>query len=254
LLPASCDKGGRLSIISFHLQITLRAKRYLKIRVLLLQITPKRSHTVDPNSEIYCSKPSTRLLVKILLILLKNLLMSIAILSLPVTNFSLDHPFRGMTDQVAATPSQRREESNATSSVLPLREPSKEDLELAHQLVGHSKGLRDNHSTQHERDTEPPSSKPPMHVLEVARSTSPDHSQREGSQSYAPSIPSSDAVPSGQVCRYLLTIPLTMILLTYIVIVEPVEPLFGGDHHRELQFVMLVVFIKKHEMPLDLLI
>jgi hypothetical protein len=118
-----------------------------------------------------------------------------------------------MTDTRPA-PSQRHWEEFPARTTVPSQEPSKEDLELAQHLLGHSRGGKDyshKQDYQTERDsvslvqerpspnsTMSPSAEQVRH--DTLRSNSSERGQTE-SKPYAPGPPRSDSVPSGQVCR-----------------------------------------------------
>ena len=140
--------------------------------------------------------------------------MSCTLRTLPVTDFMSDHPFGGMTGMNSLSPHLRREEPFPIQSVLRSKDPSKEDIELAQHLLGHSKGIRNSALQREERqatdspspasERQSPATAPSgQHMGQTAtRSTLRERSQREQSQSYAPMMsPHSDAIPSGQVCR-----------------------------------------------------
>jgi hypothetical protein len=126
---------------------------------------------------------------------------------LPVTDFLSDHPHYEMSDNESRSPHRRIE-------TFPIRSnTSKEDLELAHQLVGHAQGLRnpptqesqtlgDSPSTQYESETSIARTPPSDRMGQpFPRSPSVDQGQVENVDTYAPPIPQSDSIPSGQVCR-----------------------------------------------------
>ena len=127
----------------------------------------------------------------------------------PVTDFLSDHPFRAMNE--SSSLQRRREETFPVLSALLSKEPSKEDLELAQHLVGHSQGLRDTQPNQSEQNMDSPipsqelrgPESSPLTGQEASRSASVEREQRESSQSYAPVVSQSESVPSGQVCRYV---------------------------------------------------
>jgi hypothetical protein len=126
----------------------------------------------------------------------------------PVTGFLSDHPFSGMSAGETSSPQRRREETFTVRSALPSKEPSREDLELAQHLLGHSQGIRDYQPNQSEKNMDSPSPQEfqgPQSSSSVGqeapRSASVEREQRESSPSYAPVLPQSESVPSGQVCR-----------------------------------------------------
>lgn len=132
----------------------------------------------------------------------------------PVADFVSKHPFGCMAGSDPSLPQRRRDEAFPVRSALPSREPSKEDLELAQHLVGHSQGIRDNQQTQSQRNMDGPSPLKDFHGPEssssterqtyqgVRRSASVEREHRESPQPYVPAVPQSESVPSGQVCRY----------------------------------------------------
>jgi hypothetical protein len=140
----------------------------------------------------------------------QDCLMCCALRQFPVTDFMSDHPFRAMCDRGSASPHQRREDTFPLRTTLPSREPSKEDIELAQRLIGHSQAARNNEQTA--KDSPSPTyelqsqgSKSPssdrMHQF-TRRSLSVERSQRETSQSYlSATSPPPHTVPSGQICR-----------------------------------------------------
>lgn len=117
-----------------------------------------------------------------------------------------DHPFRGMSNKGPSSPKRHREENIPVRSALPSK-PTKEDIELAQQLIGHAKGDRgepqdfnQQKSTSH---LSSPSNSPTPEA--PSPSSSLERNQREeslASTSYPPvnSI-QSDPIPVGQVCR-----------------------------------------------------
>src|SRR4051794_7599010 len=67
---------------------------------------------------------------------------------IPGTGFMSDHPisnhpFAEMSDRDALSSQQRREDTFPLRTALPARERSREEIELAQQLLGHSQGHRD---------------------------------------------------------------------------------------------------------------
>jgi len=120
-----------------------------------------------------------------------------------VTDYMSGHHHQ---DSMNDTPTSRTEES------FPVR--SKQDIELAQHLVGHSRGVQNSSESRDEqRSKQSPS---PAYEQEIAdsrltptsehrhltpRSLSQDRSQRENSQCDAPIISQSDNIPSGQACR-----------------------------------------------------
>lgn len=151
---------------------------------------------------VYCSKQSN------------ELSMCCVVRHLPGTDFMSDHPmsdhpFSNMSDRELKSPSpqQRREETYPVRTALPSKEPSREEIELAQQLLGHAQGARNHPPSQHSGDSPSPrydqrlsSTSPSTDRIrhQTPGSTSGDSSQRE--QSYAP-IAQSDTTQSGQVCR-----------------------------------------------------
>lgn len=133
----------------------------------------------------------------------------------PVAGSMSDRIFNDMAERRPTSPQRRWETFPARNTTLPSREPSKEDIELAQHLLGHSQGARSYKRTQDAvpaRDSRSPTHEGPSPTL--TRSPSAEHAhlgrpgsspaesrQREDSQSYAPLPSNSDAVPSGQVCR-----------------------------------------------------
>lgn len=123
----------------------------------------------------------------------------------PVTDFWSDHPFKIMNEH--SSPHRRREETFPVRSAL----PSREDMELARQLVGHSHGKKDSQPTPNEQKIDSPSPsqefrrpEPTLSTTQEApRPASLDREEREKSQSYSPVVSQSGPVPSGQVCRYV---------------------------------------------------
>lgn len=138
--------------------------------------------------------------------------MCCALRQFPVTDFMSDHPFGGMNDRGPPSP-PRREELFARTT-LP-RERTKEDIETAQHLLGHSQAARNNNQIRDERKvTESPSPTYELqsHSLTVSptteqvrqstpRSTSLERRQSEISQSYSPITSQSETAPTGQVCR-----------------------------------------------------
>jgi hypothetical protein len=134
-----------------------------------------------------------------------------------VSDFKSDHSPHTMSNKNSATP-QRRKDTFPVRTVLPSREPSKEDLELAQHLIGHAQGIRGDPIAQDGEssrstpspacDASTPGSASPsvQRLREIAsRSSSLERSQQDPTQSHqrAQSI-QSDAVPAGQVCRSVL--------------------------------------------------
>ncbi|KAG4419025.1 hypothetical protein IFR04_007801 [Cadophora malorum] len=113
-----------------------------------------------------------------------------------------NHPFGNMNDRDSSQ--QRKEETFPLRTALPARERSREEIELAQQLLGHSQGGRDvsGDSPSPRYDAQrPPSTSPSVDRLRQATpgSTTDEAGQRE--QSFAPmSSSQSDTGPSGQVC------------------------------------------------------
>jgi GATA-binding protein, other eukaryote len=128
----------------------------------------------------------------------------------PVTDFMSDHPFNTMCDRRSSSPHHRREDTFPLRTTLPSREPSREDIELARRLLGHSQAARNSEQTAKDSpsptyELQSPGSKSPaserMHQF-TPRSLSVERSQRESSQAYSSATsPPPHSVPSGQVCR-----------------------------------------------------
>jgi len=121
-----------------------------------------------------------------------------ALRRLPVTDFTSDHHLDTMPEGGSISPQLRREDP---FSMRPT--PSKEELELAQHLVGHSQGQRNGLQRQNDIPNNSPS---PYDYGSPGMTPGSDRmSQRspgESVDSYAPVIPQSDNIPSGQVCRY----------------------------------------------------
>jgi GATA-binding protein len=127
-----------------------------------------------------------------------------------VTDFKSDHPFSAMCDRRSSSPHHRREDTFPLRTTLPSREPSKEDIELAQHLLGHSQAARNSGQTAKDSpsptyELQSPGSKSPaserMHQF-TPRSLSMERGQRESSQAYlSATTPPPNAIPSGQVCR-----------------------------------------------------
>jgi hypothetical protein len=155
-----------------------------------------------------------------------SLSMCCAYSTYPVTDLGSGYSSHTMSNKLSLTP-QRRKEIFPVRTVLPSREPSKEDLELAQHLIGHAQGIRGDPILQDGQssrstpspayNTSTPGSTSPsaQRLREIAsRSSSLERSQhdqahsqqREQSYPRAQSIQSvqSDAVPAGQVCRLVL--------------------------------------------------
>lgn len=124
------------------------------------------------------------------------------------TDFMSDHHHQGTQGDMATIGREER---------FPVR--SKQDIELAQHLVGHSLGMQDGSEIRDEQRTR--HSPSPAYEQGIAnsrltpssdsrhltpRSSSQDRSQRENSQFDAPIISQSDSIPSGQACRYVLLI------------------------------------------------
>ncbi|CZR64976.1 related to GATA factor SREP [Phialocephala subalpina] len=131
-----------------------------------------------------------------------------ALRRLPVTDFMSDHSFGSMSDRGSSSPQRRREEIFPLRTALPSREPSREDVELAQQIIARAQAAssRDaSRNDQSSRDSTSPSSEHQRPVstsptLDRARQITP-RSEGEQSQSYAPVTSQLDAaIPSGQVC------------------------------------------------------
>ena len=138
--------------------------------------------------------------------------MSCALGNYPMTGFPSDHLFSDMSNRRSPSPQRRREETFLVRSVLPSREPSKEDIELAQHLIGHAQGTiqrvengqsATNSPSPNYEANSPESSSPSVERLSqiTPRSNSVERQERELSQSYPPVSSQSDSVPSGQVCR-----------------------------------------------------
>lgn len=154
-----------------------------------------------------------------------------------------NHPFGNMSDRDSSQ--QRREETFPLRTALPARERSREEIELAQQLLGHSQGGRDvsGDSPSPRYDAQrPPSTSPSVDRLRQATPGSATEEVGLREQSFAPMSSQSDTGPSGQVCRYVVLARVTGHQLTVTVIVEQVEHRSGDDLHRELLFATLVVF------------
>jgi GATA-binding protein, other eukaryote len=136
--------------------------------------------------------------------------MSSALGDHPVTGFMSDYRFNAMNDRRPTSP-QRRWETFPARTTLPSREPSKEDIELAEQLLGHSQGARNYKHKQSDGVSDSTSQRHECLSPSLTMSPSADQvqpgsisiecRQRENSQPYGPESSQSDAVPSGQVCR-----------------------------------------------------
>lgn len=124
---------------------------------------------------------------------------------LPVTDFTSDHTFANMSKDTS---------HHARVEAIPIRPtPSREDFELAHQLVGHSQGLRNGQQMQneiggspspsYERENSEANKTPPSeHMRQPSpRASSLERSQGDNLDAFAPVIPQTDNIPSGQVCR-----------------------------------------------------
>jgi hypothetical protein len=113
---------------------------------------------------------------------------------------------------IASAPSRHEEQPAHTS--LPTRTLSKEDIELAEQLVDHSQGLRENrdriangrHENDHSYEIQPTNGS--NHTQDsynrqqqpTPTPTAADRKQQEGS--YSPqAIINPDNIPNGQICR-----------------------------------------------------
>jgi len=124
----------------------------------------------------------------------------------PVTGLLSDHPFHVMNTGDESASQRRRQETVAVRSAMSSREPSREDLELAKQLVGQSQGRRSppSHRSESNMDSPSPREFQGSESLSSAgqEASNAEQYEREGSQSYAPPLPASENVPSGQVCRY----------------------------------------------------
>ena len=119
-----------------------------------------------------------------------------------------------MTD-TRPPPSQRHWGTFSARTAAHTQEPSKEDVELAQHLLGHSQEARDySHKQDHQttRDSGPPAQERPSSrstmspsgeqvQLVTPRSHSSDRGQAEDSKSYAPGSSHPDSILSGQVCR-----------------------------------------------------
>ena len=136
----------------------------------------------------------------------------------PVTDFMSDHPFSIMTDRGSSSPHLRREEALTLRTALPDREPSKEEIELAQRILSHAQAIGNNQ----QRQTEQTASDSPSPAYELQsrgsrspsterhqftpRSASEDRGQRELSQPFSSATsPPPNSIPSGQVCRFVLT-------------------------------------------------
>lgn len=133
-----------------------------------------------------------------------------------------DHPYGGMSDRRSSSPQRRREETFPVRTVLPSREPSREDIELAQQLLGHSQAAtgRESRNEQPTKDSPSPSyehqrlgSTSPT-VDRVRQITPRSEAEQSHPQSYAPVPSQADSIPSGQVCRYVLVFVSKKVLLS----------------------------------------
>jgi GATA-binding protein len=140
--------------------------------------------------------------------------MCCALRQYPVTDFMSDHPFSIMSER-GSSPHLRREDAFPLRTTLPNREPSKENIELAQHLLGHSKVAIDSQQKQNEESAK--DSPSPTYELQSRGSKSPstermqrftprslsvERSQRETSQAYSSvTSPPPESIPSGQVCR-----------------------------------------------------
>jgi hypothetical protein len=135
---------------------------------------------------------------------------------LPVTDFRSDHPFRANNEM---PPSQhRRADAFPVRSAPSSTALSRDDLELARHLASHAPAAAGSPSVRSKQpfETSPPSPDrrqvgpgPPA----PPQRASVDREERERSQSYSPVAPQSGAVSSGQVCRYVLPIPSTGVVV-----------------------------------------
>ncbi|KAF4635673.1 hypothetical protein G7Y89_g2438 [Cudoniella acicularis] len=121
-----------------------------------------------------------------------------------------------MSNRRSPSPQRRREETFPVRSALPSRNPSKEAVEIAQHLIGHSQGAQNVSQAQSEKsartspspsyDAQTPESlsQSAERLHQVApRSSSLDRLQQEQSRAYATNATDatqSDPVPSGQVC------------------------------------------------------
>jgi hypothetical protein len=121
----------------------------------------------------------------------------------PVTDFRSDHPFTNMAEGTEA--------SSSSSTSIParpgmlLKEPSKEDLEVAQSLYEHSQAARTNLTPmpQYVRASQSPRAEgnSPRSVSSVPEPNL-EAGGSDGEQSViARSVAGSDTTPSGQVCR-----------------------------------------------------
>ncbi|KAL2066480.1 hypothetical protein VTL71DRAFT_2551 [Oculimacula yallundae] len=118
-------------------------------------------------------------------------------------HLSSTHPFGEMGDR-HPSPQHRAEEAFPLRTSLPARERSKEELELAQQLLGHSQAQRDTSgdSPSPRYDSQrPPSTSPSIDRMRQVTPGSVSEEQGQREPSYAPSsLSQHDAAPSGQVC------------------------------------------------------
>jgi hypothetical protein len=137
--------------------------------------------------------------------------MCCALRHLPVTDFLSDHPFSSMTDR-GPSPHRRRDDTYPLRTALPSRDPAKDDHRSPPEssILSQARerqiepSTRTTPSPAHEQPTAgsiSPSAERMRHITPRAVSTEPNRNQ---AQSH-PQISSaqSEAIPTGQVCRYV---------------------------------------------------
>ena len=206
---------------------------YLKLRYTLLQVAPPKQLGSPASCATFITRKPT------------NSSMTCAIRRHPVTDFMLDHRHHLMDDQ-----------GSSRSETFPVR--SKEDIELAHHLVGHSRGVQDGLQIRNEQisndspspayDYESPESRMTPSSDQTRRLTprpsSSERSQRESSQYDAPVIPN---IPSGQVCAYVPFHPPPP-STNNLEIAEQAVPLSGGAPQKAKLSATPAVCTKKRAM------
>ncbi|KAH8678747.1 hypothetical protein BGZ60DRAFT_371245 [Tricladium varicosporioides] len=118
-----------------------------------------------------------------------------------------------MSNRRSLSPQRRREETFPVRSALPSRGPSKEDIELAQQLIGHSQGARPAPKSRSEESAGPspspglegqtPESTSPSaeRMRQITPSSNSSERPQDQPRAYAPSSAAqADTGPSGQVC------------------------------------------------------
>lgn len=141
-----------------------------------------------------------------------------AVRHLPVTDVRSVHSFGTMDDKRRSpSPQRRREETYPVRNTLPSKQSSRENIEYPPRLQETTREIGSDRQDSEQQARRSPSPRYPspnpqsgspsfQRVQQnTSRSDSFERGQLDRSSSYAPSASSQSDIPSGQVCRYVVT-------------------------------------------------